>query len=232
MGSLRVGHDWSNLAAAAAERGASSVRWHVTWDRRIGKDRSFKDWAKGNVKVWGPWVSTNTHQHLLSRQQSCSRDTTAPPGTHAVRVLSRFSHVSLFATPWTIPRQAPLSMGFSRQEYWSGLPRPPPEDLPHSGIEPASLRTPALAGGFFTTSATWEAPGIHMLHFIALQKSGGSSHQKNKSGNVHACVCVHVCVCVCVYSSQPCITSFECDLSIFMIHYREWQYGPRRWHSR
>ena len=89
-------------------------------------------------------------------------------------------------------------MGFSRQEYWSGLPRPPPEDLPHSGIEPASLRTPALAGGFFTTSATWEAPGIHMLHFIALQKSGGSSHQKNKSGNVHACVCVHVCVCVCV----------------------------------
>ena len=166
-------------------------------------------------------MSTNTHQHLLSRQQSCSRDTTAPPGTHAVRVLSRFSHVSLFATPWTIPRQAPLSMGFSRQEYWSGLPRPPPEDLPHSGIEPASLRTPALAGGFFTTSATWEAPGIHMLHFIALQKSGGSSHQKNKSGNVHACVCVHVCVCVCVYSSQPCITSFECDLSIFMIHYRE-----------
>ena len=105
-------------------------------------------------------MSTNTHQHLLSCQQSCSRDTTAPPGTHAVRVLSCFSHVSLFATPWTIPRQAPLSMGFSRQEYWSGLPQPPPEDLPHPRIKPASLRTPALAGGFFTTSATWEAPGL------------------------------------------------------------------------
>ena len=50
------------------------------------------------------------------------------------------------------------SMGFSRQEYWSGLPCPPPGDLPHPGIEPVSLRSPALVGDFFTTSATWEAP--------------------------------------------------------------------------
>ena len=56
---------------------------------------------------------------------------------------------------WTVARQAPLSMGFSRQEYWSGLPCPPPGDLPDSGIEPASLMSPALAGRFFTTSATW-----------------------------------------------------------------------------
>ena len=46
------------------------------------------------------------------------------------------SHVRLFATPWTVARQAPLSMGFSRQEYWSGLPCPPPGDLPYPGIEP------------------------------------------------------------------------------------------------
>ena len=51
----------------------------------------------------------------------------------------------------------PLSMGFSRQEYWSGFPRPPPGDLPDPGIEPASLTSSALAGMFFTTSATWEA---------------------------------------------------------------------------
>ena len=51
------------------------------------------------------------------------------------------SHVWLFATPWTVGRQAPLSMGFSRQEYWSGLPCPPPGDLPHPGIKPGS---PAL----------------------------------------------------------------------------------------
>ena len=70
-------------------------------------------------------------------------------------MLSCFSCVRLFATLWT--RQGPLSMGFSRQEYWSGLPCPPPGDLPDPGIEPTSLLSPALAGMFFTTSATWEA---------------------------------------------------------------------------
>ena len=63
-------------------------------------------------------------------------------------VLSCFSCDWLFGTPWTIAHQAPLSLGFSRQEYWSGLPFPPPEDLPDSGIEPRSLRSPALADEF------------------------------------------------------------------------------------
>ena len=58
---------------------------------------------------------------------------------------------------WTVACQAPLSMGFSRQEYWSGLPCPPSGDLPDPGIEPSSLMSPALAGGFFTTGAIWEA---------------------------------------------------------------------------
>ena len=56
--------------------------------------------------------------------------------------------------PWTVTRHAPLSMGFSRKEYWSGLPRPPPGDLLHPGIKSASLMFPAGAVGFFTTSAT------------------------------------------------------------------------------
>ena len=60
-------------------------------------------------------------------------------------------------TPWTVAPQAPLSMGFSRQEYWSGLPRPATGDLPDSGIEPVSLMSPALVGEFFTTGATREA---------------------------------------------------------------------------
>ena len=54
-------------------------------------------------------------------------------------MLSHFSHVQLFATPWTVAHQAPPSMGFSRQEYWSGLPFPSPGDLPDPGIEPRSL---------------------------------------------------------------------------------------------
>ena len=57
------------------------------------------------------------------------------------------SGVQLFVTPWTVAHQAPLSMGFSRQEYWSGLPFPSSGDLPDPGMEPTS---PALAGGFFT----------------------------------------------------------------------------------
>ena len=59
-------------------------------------------------------------------------------------MLSHFSHVQLFATPWTIAHQAPLSMGFSKQEQWSGLPCPPPGDFSDPGIEPASPGFPAL----------------------------------------------------------------------------------------
>ena len=72
-------------------------------------------------------------------------------------VLIRFSGVWLFATPSTVAHQTTLSMGFSRQEYWSGLPCPPPGDFPDPGIESASLVSPALADGFFTTSATRKA---------------------------------------------------------------------------
>ena len=72
-------------------------------------------------------------------------------------VLSRFSYVQLFVTLWTVAHQGPLSMGSSRQVYWSGLPFPPLKNLPNPGIKPTSLVSPALAGGFFTTSASWEA---------------------------------------------------------------------------
>ena len=74
-----------------------------------------------------------------------------------VCMLSHFSCVQLFVTLWTVACQDALSTEFSRQEYWSGLPYPPPGDLPDPGIEPIFLTSPALAGGFFTTSATWEA---------------------------------------------------------------------------
>ena len=69
----------------------------------------------------------------------------------------RFSLVRLCASLWTVACQAPLSMGISRQEYCSGLPCPPPRDLPDPGIKPTSFTSPALAGRFCTTSVTWEA---------------------------------------------------------------------------
>ena len=62
------------------------------------------------------------------------------------------THVQLFVTPWTVANQAPLSMGFPRQEYWSGSPFPTSRDLPDPEMEPTSLSTPGLAGGFFTTA--------------------------------------------------------------------------------
>ena len=74
-----------------------------------------------------------------------------------MHMLSRTLLVQLLATPWTIAHQAPQSMGFPWQEYWSGLPFPTPGDLPDLGIEPASLMSPALAGRFFTTNTTCEA---------------------------------------------------------------------------
>ena len=78
------------------------------------------------------------------------------------------SHVWPPGTPQTIAHQVPLSMGFSRQEYWSGVPFPPPGNLPDPGIEPESLKSPALAGGFFTASAT-------ILQFKDEPKESGKS---------------------------------------------------------
>ena len=73
------------------------------------------------------------------------------------------SRVPLFVNLWTVALQAPLSTEFSRQEYRSGLPCPSPGDLPDPGIKPASLMSPALAGGVFTTSTTWE-PSLLLSH--------------------------------------------------------------------
>ena len=72
-------------------------------------------------------------------------------------VLSCFSCAQLFLTLWTVIHQAPLSLGFSRQGYWSGIPFPLPGDLPNPGLKPESLTSPALASGFFTPSTIWEA---------------------------------------------------------------------------
>ena len=80
-------------------------------------------------------------------------------------------HVQFFATPWTVAHQAPLSMGFPRQEYCSGLPCLSPGDLANPEMEPASLVSPALAGRFFTTSTIWEAqPNVMTVLITRLLK--------------------------------------------------------------
>ena len=68
------------------------------------------------------------------------------------------SHTQLFGTLWTVAHQSPLSMEFSKQEYWSGLTFPSSGNLPNPGIESVSSASPALAGRFFMASTAWEAP--------------------------------------------------------------------------
>ena len=105
--------------------------------------------------------------------------------------------------------QAPLSMGFSRQEYWTGLPCPPPGDLPNTGIKPRSLTSPALAGRFFTTSATGEAHGsvymsIPISQFIPLPLSLSGNH----------CCCSVAKLCLTLYDPMDCST-----LAFLVLHY-------------
>ena len=90
---------------------------------------------------------------MLDHQATLLLGFVEPPYCYPWAVLSCFSCVRLFAILWTIACQVPLSMGFSRQEYWSRLPFPPPGDLPNPRIKPASPGSPASAGRFFTTGA-------------------------------------------------------------------------------
>ena len=109
-------------------------------------------WKQLKCPLTDEWVNKMWHMwNIIWIQQRVKSLTCA---TIDVSVLS---HVWFFLTLWTVARQAPLCMRFSRQEYWSGLPFPTPGDLPYLKMEPKSLISPALAGRFFMTSTTWEA---------------------------------------------------------------------------
>ena len=109
---------------------------------------------------------------ILCDPKYCSPPGSSVHGILQVRILEWVampfskSHALLFMTPWTIARQAPLSMGSSRQEYQRGLPFPTPGDLPDPGMEPAS---PALAGRFFTTEPPARPPkssNLELFHLL------------------------------------------------------------------
>ena len=113
---------------------SSILAWKIPWIEEPGGLHSM-----GSQRVGQDWA-TELNWYV---KEACE----------CVQLLSR---VQLFATPWTVARQVPLSMGFPRQEFWSGLPIPPPEDLPNPGIKLASLVSLPLAAGFFTAGTTWE----------------------------------------------------------------------------
>ena len=117
--------------------------WALCWD----------DHSRGDTECEGPgWLGAG----VLLWKKGFASLIRVPNWTSAISslgLLSCFSCVRLFATLRIVACQAPLSMEFPRQEYWSVLPCPPPRDLPDPGIKPMSL---TLAGGVSTTSATWE----------------------------------------------------------------------------
>ena len=113
----------------------------------------------------GVFLTQRLNLHLLlGRQILYYEHYQRSPSTHWGRAMSLPSCLTL-CDPGTVDLQAPLSMGFSRQEYWSGLLCPPPGDLPNPGMEPSVRRSPPSAGGFFTASAPWETL-IHTVGYI------------------------------------------------------------------
>ena len=94
-------------------------------------------------------------------------------------MLSCFSHIQLFVTPWTVAHKSPLSMGFSRQEYWSGLPFPTPGDLPNSGIKP---RSPASQ----VSSLLSEPPG-NLLKLYSKQLAAAATAAATAAKSLQSC---------------------------------------------
>ena len=132
MGSHRVGHDWSDLAAAEETYSRVALTWKFSGCKNSNKK------IVTNIKI-EIQLKIKTHSSVCiyhCKKRDC---------LWILKVKS-LRRVQLFATPWTVAYEAPLSMGFSRQECWSELPFPSPGDLPNPGIKPGSpaLRVDAL----------------------------------------------------------------------------------------
>ena len=117
----------------------------ATWDCASLQEETDVSWCVLLKKIKPSCTSQGNQQGEWNPGSGEKKDTFYGSMHRLVHVCV-LSHAQVFATPWTAARQAPLSMGFSRQEYWSGLPFSPPWDLPNLGIEPASPLSPALAG--------------------------------------------------------------------------------------
>ena len=175
--------------------------WRIPWTEESGRLHTVPGVPKS-----GTWLSdwaythphTHTHTHptqwrtlvvILGSDDSgiqCSMIQPISPNLTPLHnfpasvklIMCSISCTWLFVTPWSVAHLDPLSIGFYRQEYWSGLPFPPPGDLPNPGTKLESLASPALADKF-TTWATWEASVKHIAswyiwyHFLMLPVCGG-----------------------------------------------------------
>ena len=155
MGSLRVGHDWvtSLSLSRIGERNGNPLQCSCLENPR---DRGAW-WAAvyGATQSWTrlKWLSSRLSNSLSFAFQNSFRTINRINHQLFLKKFWSLHHVQLFVTPWTVIRQAPLSMEFSRQEYWSGLPFPSPGDLPDPGIEP---RSPALQADSLPNEPPWK----------------------------------------------------------------------------
>ena len=128
-------------------------------------------------------------------------------------------HIQLFETPWTVGQQVPLSTGFFRQEYWNGLPFPPPGDLPDPGIKPSSLVSPALAGGFFTAELLGRLPLDSTLVLMVWFLTCCCSENDFLSVCVCACTCAHMCLHAVVDWANKLCASWRQVLTLLFLWY-------------
>ena len=159
---------WSSLVAQLVKNPPAMRVWSLGWEDPLEEGKAIHS----SILAWRiPWgrkeLDKTERLPLLSYVLPLSYILHSL-FVHLLLLLSRFSHIRVFATLWTVARQAPLSMGFSRQEYWTGLPCSPPGDLPDPGIKPVSLTSSTLAGEFITTRASWGAPLVLWLYYSFL----------------------------------------------------------------
>ena len=134
--------------------------------------------------LWGSWAQGLCVPHFLDYKKQPSFSLHDLPWVPRKVKAKPLSRVRLFATPWTVAHQAPLSKGFSRQEYWSGLPFPSPGDLPDREIEP---RCPALQVDALTSEPPGKPTLSHkgnprILEWVAYPFSSGSSWPRSQTG--------------------------------------------------
>ena len=113
-------------------------------------------WTKEPGRLQSMWLQRIGQNGATKHTHSLVLQTISTKNACPLQKVKSLSRVRLLETPSTAAPHAPLSMGFSRQEYWSGLTCPPPGDLPDPGIRPAFFRCSALVDRFFTINATWE----------------------------------------------------------------------------
>ena len=176
----------------------------INWD---DAGQTTDDWFQDDyqsclLSTWGPLPSPiKALAHWLLVGGSWPLDRT-PPSPRLCYVLSRFSHVPLFVTYWTVAHQAPVSMGFSRQEYWGGLPFPSQEIFLPQGLN-LCLMSPAFSSRFFNNSTTWEAPQIASLQkkanfpfyqpclLIGFSMASSRASTFSSNSKVIFCLCTH-----------------------------------------